>query len=122
MEYQVNLKLNDELNEIVDGIAERRGCSRAEACRWAIEQAANSASPAAGISPHVESQIEAIGEATVEVLRLLNSAPLTDLNLIAKFLPPAAIAGRHCATKLGVADDALHEISEFRKSYQGSKQ
>lgn len=41
MEYQVNLKLNQEQNEVVDLIAEQRGCSRAEACRWAIEQTAN---------------------------------------------------------------------------------
>lgn len=114
MEYQISVKLDEEQNQAIDRLAERHDCSRAEAVRKAVQFAANSDNSA----PQVETKIDAIGETSVEILRLLQQHSQQSADAIKNtrlWAQQCMFFGKALALKFEVREQALAMMKEQLK-------
>ena len=114
MEYQISVKLDETQNEMIDRLAERYDCNRAEAVRKAVQLAAESGSSA----PQLEAKIDAINDSIIELLRLTidhSGAALDMSKRNLKTSAQAAIYGANIALQLGVRESALQSFENWKK-------
>ena len=111
MEYQINIKLDEVQNQMIDRLAERHDCSRAEAVRKAVQLVAE----ADGTAPQLEAKIDAIGETTIEILRLLQQHAEQSVAAIVdtrSWVQRSMFFGRALATKFEVRQKAINLMKE----------
>lgn len=114
MEYQISVKLDEEQNQMIDRLAERHDCSRAEAVRKAIQLAAESDK----LDPQLADKIDVINESITELLRLTQNHAESALDMAKRNLKTSAQAASYSANiaiHLGVGDAALQSFENWKK-------
>lgn len=120
MEYQISVKLDEAQNEMIDRLAEKHDCSRAEAVRKAIHAAAENDD----VAPQIDRKIDTIGETSIEILRLLqehseqSSAQIKNTRF---WVQQSMFLARSLCEKFGTRESAIALMEEQLKKEEAPK-
>lgn len=105
-----SLKISEEESGALDRLAVRWDCNRPEACRRAIMGALSAPPQTADMPPTLEAKIDAIAEATLEVLRQTQAHSLASAEAskeATQWSKRGMFFGRALAEKLEVRERAI---------------